>query len=53
VPAPALQSFAFMEARKRVVSPTLQLALVIVAGLASASFGLASMYALFAAARPF
>jgi len=39
--------------RKRFVSPTLQIALYIVAALASASFGLASAYSVYAAARPF
>jgi hypothetical protein len=42
-----------MEARKRVVSPSLEIALVIIAGLASASLGLASAYAVYMAARPF
>ncbi len=40
-------------ARKRYLSPTLEIALYIVAGLASASFGLASAYAVYVAARPF
>jgi hypothetical protein len=41
-----------MESRKR-ISPSLELALVIVAGLASASLGLASAYAVYMAAQPF
>jgi hypothetical protein len=42
-----------MQALKRYVSPSLEIALVIVAGLASASFGLATAYAVYEAARPF
>ena len=42
-----------MLALKRLVSPSLQIAIVIVVGLASASFGLASAYAMYAATRPF
>ena len=42
-----------MLARKRIVSPSLEIAILIVAGLASASFGLASAYAVYEAARPF
>jgi hypothetical protein len=41
-----------MDARKH-VSPSLEIAIVIVMGLASASFGLASAYAIYEAARPF
>jgi hypothetical protein len=42
-----------MAALKRYLSPSLEIALFIVVALASASFGLASAYAVYAAARPF
>jgi len=42
-----------MLARKPFVSPSLQLSIVIVIALASASFGLASAYGLYVAALPF
>jgi hypothetical protein len=42
-----------MDARKPYLSPSLQIALFIITAIASASFGLASAYAIYAAARPF
>ena len=42
-----------MRALRHLVSPTLEIALVIVAAVASASFGVATAYSVLAAASPF